>query len=109
MTPESTPGRYLTATTEDGMLIIHGSPPTLSWDPRDVVNDALNVGGIVTVGAFDSLDQAKNVAKDQYSVPLEDWQANDSLSFGSNGRTETQIPTPAIDAHKLLRHGIRWR
>ena len=59
MTPESIPGRYLTATTEDGMLIIHGSPPTLSWVPRDVVNDALNVGGIVTVGAFDSVNRRK--------------------------------------------------
>jgi hypothetical protein len=37
------------------------------------VNDALNVGGIVTVGTIDSVEQAKNAARDQYSVPLEDW------------------------------------
>src|SRR5437763_7019031 len=109
MTPESIPGPYLTATTEDGMLIIHGSPVTLSWVPLDVVNDALNVGGIISVGAFDSVDQAKNAARDQYSVPIEDWQASDSLSFEVDGRTETEIHTPDIDGHKLLRHGIRWK
>ena len=109
MTPESIPGPYLTVTTEDGMLIIHGSPLTLSWVPRDVVNDALNVGGIVTVGAFDSVDQAKNAARHQYSVRLEDWQASYSLSFGVGGRTETEIHTLDIDGHTLLRHGIRWK
>jgi hypothetical protein len=109
MTPESNPGPYLTASAGEGMLIIHGSPVTLSRVPRDIVNDALNVGGIVTVGTFDSVEQAKNAARDQYSVPLEDWQASDSLSFGIGGRTETEIHTPEIDGHKLLRHGIRWK
>lgn len=109
MTPESIPGPYLTATTGDGLLIIHGSPLTLTWVPWDVVNEALNVGGIVTVGTFDSVEQAKNAARDQYSVPLEYWRANYSLSFEVGGRTETEIHTPDIDGHRLLRHGIRWK
>ncbi len=89
------------------MLIIHGSPITLSWVPRDVVNDAFNVGGIVIVGTFDSVEEAKNAAKEQHSV--RDWQISDSLPFDSGGDTETEIHTPDIDGHKLVRHGIRWK
>ena len=88
------------------MSIIHGSPVTLSWVPRDVMNDSLNVGGIVTVGTFDSIDAAKKAAKEQHSVAAEDWQVSDNLPFGG-GDTETEIHTPDIDGHKLLRHGIR--
>lgn len=109
MTPESIAGPYLTATTGEGMLIIHGSPLTLSWVPRDVVNHALNVGGIVTVGTFDSVEQAKKAAKDQHSVSLEDWLSSDSLSFGVGGRTETENHNPDIEGHKILHHGIRWK
>lgn len=97
---------YLTANTEDGMLIIHGSPITLSWVPRDVVNDSLNVGGIVTVGTFDSIDAAKKAAKEQHSIAVEDWQVSDSLPFDRRN-AETEIHTPDIDGHKLLRHGIK--
>ena len=93
---------YLTANTEEGMLIIHGSPITLSWVPRDVVNDSLNVGGIITVGTFDSVDEAKKAAKEQHSVAAGDWQVTDSLPFTSG--TETEIHTPDIDGHKLLHH-----
>ena len=88
------------------MLVIHGSPVTLSWVPRDVVNDSLNVGGIVTVGTYDSVDDAKTVAKEQHSVAVEDWQISDSPPLGSDA-AETEIHTPDIDGHKLLRHGIR--
>ena len=97
---------YLTANTEEGMLIIHGSPITLSWVPRDVVNDSLNVGGIVTVGTFDSVEEAKKAAKEQHSIAVEDWQVSDRLPF-DNRDTETEIHTPDIDGHKLLRHGIK--
>lgn len=100
---------YLTAATEAGLLIIHGSPPTLSWVPRDVVNDAYNVGGIVTVGAFDSLEEAKRAAQEQHSVSIEDWQATDVLPFDNGGQTQTEIHTPEIDGHNIARHGIRWK
>ena len=86
------------------MLIIHGSPITLSWIPRDVVNDAFNVGGIVIVGTFDSLEEAKNAAKEQHSVPFEDWHVSDSLPLDVGGDTETEIHTPDVDGYKLLRH-----
>jgi hypothetical protein len=106
MTSQSNLGPYLTASTDEGMLIIHGSPITLSWVPRDVVNGSLNVGGIVTVGTYDSVEEAKETAKEQHSVAAEDWQVSDSLPF-SSGAGETEIHTPDIDGHKLLRHGIR--
>jgi hypothetical protein len=105
MTPQSNLGPYLTATVKEGILIIHGSPITLSWVPRDVVNESLNVGGIVTVGAFDSVEKAKKAAKEQHSVAVEDWQISDSLPFDISGDTETEIHTPDIDGHKLLHHG----
>jgi hypothetical protein len=102
-------GQYLTATTEAGLLIIHSSPTTLSWVPRDVVNDAYNLGGTITVGTFDSLDEAKLAAREQYSVPIEDWQLGDVLPFDIGGETRTEIHTPEIRGHKLVRHGIRWK
>ena len=101
--------QYLTAATEAGLLIIHSSPATLSWVPRDVVNDAYNVGGIVVVGAFESLDEAKRAAQEQYSVSIEDWQATDVLPFDIGGQTQTEIHTPEIDGHNIARHGIRWK
>jgi hypothetical protein len=101
--------RYLTAATEAGLLIIHSSPATLSWVPRDVVNDAYNAGGIVVVGAFDSLDEAKRAAQEQYSVSIEDWRATDVLPFDIDGQTQTEIHTPEIDGHNIARHGIRWK
>ena len=42
--------------------------------PRDVINKVYNFGGIVTVGTFDSTDDAKRVAKEQHSVPFEEWR-----------------------------------
>jgi hypothetical protein len=109
MSFEAQRGQYLTAMTEAGILIIHSSPITLSWVPRDVVNDAYNVGGTVAVGAFDSLDQAKHAAREQYSVPIEDWQVSDVLPFDIGVQTQTEIHTPEIDGHNFVRHGIRWK
>jgi hypothetical protein len=108
MTSHDDIGECLAATVADGMLIIHSSPITLSWVPRDVINDAYNFGGIITVGTFDSIDDAKRVAQEQYSVALEEWRISDCLPFEMN-RTRTELHTPEIDGHKLMRHGIRWK
>jgi hypothetical protein len=102
-------GPFLTATTESGVLIIHPSPITLSWIPLDVVNKAYNVGGTVTVGTFDSLDEAKRVASEQYSVAVDNWQVTDVLPFDSGDGTKTENHTPDIDGHNFIRHGIRWK
>ena len=108
MTSHNNTGECLTAVTADGMLMIHSSPITLSWLPRDVINDAYNYGGIVTVGTFDSVDDAKDAAKQRYSVSSEEWRVSDVLPSEMN-RTRSEIHTPEIDGHKLLRHGIRWK
>jgi hypothetical protein len=98
---------YLTATTADGMLIIHSLPITLSWVPRDSLNDVYNFGGIVTVGTFDSTDDAKRVAEEQHSVPVGEWRVGDYVEFERNlGRAE--VHTPEIKGHKLIGHDIRW-
>ena len=102
-------GQYLTATTESGMLIIHSLPITLSWVPRDVLNNAYNVGGTVTVGTFEGLDEAKHAASEQYSVLPSSWEARDVLPFESGNRTKTQNHSPEIDGHNFIRHGIRWK
>jgi hypothetical protein len=101
--------QYLTAATGEGLAIIHGSPATLSWVPRDALNDAYNVGGIVVAGTFDSVDDAKHAAGDRYSVPIEEWQASDALpiELGEEGRTENH--TPEIDGHRLTRHDMHWK
>ena len=91
------------------MLVIHSSPITLSWIPRDVVNGVYNVGGIVTVGTFDSLDQAQRAAHEQYSAPLENWQVSDLSPFDNSSETETEDHTPDIDGHNFSRHGIHWK
>jgi hypothetical protein len=109
MSIHSDEGQYLTAATEAGLLIIHSSPAILSWVPRDVVNDAYNVGGIVMVGTFDSPDEAKHAAREQYSVAIEDWQVSDVLPFDTGGEAQTEIHTPEIDGHNFVRHGIRWK
>jgi hypothetical protein len=98
----------LTAVTPEGMLIIHSSPVTLSWVPHDVINDAYNLGGIVTVGTFDSRDDAKRAAKEQYSVTSEEWQAGDVLASEVD-RTRIEIHSPEIDGHKIVRHSIHWK
>ena len=98
----------LTAVTADGMLIIHSYPPTLSWIPHDVINDAYNFGGIVTVGTFDSFEDAKHAAKERYPVSFDEWRVSDVLPFEMS-RTRTEIHTPDIVGHKVLRHGIRWK
>ena len=99
-------GKYLTTTTESGMLIIHSAPVTLSWVPWDVVNHAYNVGGTVTVGAFGTVDDAKRAASEQYEALTSNWQVSDALPFDS---AQTENHTPDIDGHKFRRHGIRWR
>jgi hypothetical protein len=81
MRDQSSTGEFLTATTPDGMLIIHNLPITLSWVPRDVINNVYNFGGIVTVGTFDSTDDAKRVAKEQHSVPLKNGRSAIVLSL----------------------------
>jgi len=104
-----TGGPYLTLLTEAGLLIIHSSPITLSWVPRDMVNHAFNVGGIVTVGTFETPDQARHAAKEQYSVADEDWQVSDVLPFEIGRKDRTEIHTPDVDGHKLVRHGTHWK
>jgi hypothetical protein len=102
-------GQYLTAAAEAGLLIIHSTPTTLSWVPHDVVNHAYNVGGTVTVGTFDTLDEAKHAAREQYSVAAEDWQVSDALPFDIGRDTRTETHTPDVDGQKLIRHGIHWK
>ena len=96
------------AVTADGMLIIDSLPITLSWIPRDVVNNAYNFGGIVTVGTFDSTDDARRAAKERYSVLLEEWRLSDAL-LSEMDTSRTEIHTPEIEGHRVLRHGIRWK
>lgn len=108
MTSHNSTDEYLTAITAEGMLIIHSSPITLSWVPHDVVNDAYNFGGIITVGTFDSADDAKRAAGEQYAVAAEQWRVGDALPSEMK-RSHTEIHTPEIDGHKLVRHGIRWK
>lgn len=108
MTSQNGPVSYLTASTAEGILIIHSLPITLSWVPLDDVNDAYNVGATVTIGSFDSVDDAKHTAREQHSVPLEDWRASDLLPFDAAG-IRTEIHTPEIDGHTVIRHGIHWK
>jgi hypothetical protein len=108
MTSHNNTGECVTAITSDGMLMIHSSPVTLSWVPRDVINDAYNFGGIVTVGTFDSIADAKQAAEERYSVSFEEWCVSDISSFEMS-HTSSEIHTPEIDGHKVLRHGIRWK
>jgi hypothetical protein len=108
MAAHNNTGESLTAVTADGLLIIHSSPLTLSWVPRDVVNDAYNFGGIVTVGTFGSIDEAKEAAEERYSVSFQEWRFSDVLP-SERSRTRSEIHTPEIDGHKVLRHSIRWK
>jgi hypothetical protein len=101
--------RYLIAMKEAGLVIIHSSPITLSWVPRDSVNDAYNLGGTVTVGTFDSLDNAKHAASQKYSVADDEWKVTETLPFDIDAKTQTEIHTPEIDGHNFLRHGIHWK
>ena len=108
MTFRNNSGECVTAVTSDGMLIIHSSPTTLSWIPRDIVNDAYNFGGIVTVGTFDSIEAAKQAGKEQHSVSFDEWRAGDCVEFERNlGGGE--VHTPEVDGHRVIRHGIRWK
>jgi hypothetical protein len=73
-----------------------------------VLNDAYNFGGIVTVGTFDSIENAQQAGKERHSVPIEEWRVGDYLEFERNlGRAE--VHTPEIDGHKVIRHDIRWK
>jgi hypothetical protein len=101
--------RFLTSITQAGMLVIHSSPVTLSWIPRDIVNDVYNVGGTVTVGTFDSVDAAKRAANEQYFAIIDNWQASDALPFDSSDETGTENHTPDVDGHNIRRHGIHWK
>ena len=101
--------QFLTATTEEGVLVIHSSPVTLSWIPRDIVNDAYNVGGTVTVGTFGSVEEAKRAASENYPTPRDNWQVSDVSPFDSNDETETENHTPDVDGHSIRRHGIHWK
>jgi hypothetical protein len=105
MTSEFKPDQFLTARTSEGMLIIHGSPVTLSWVPRDVVNGAYNVGGIVVVGTFETIEAAKAVAREQHSASSEDWRISDTLPFDA----VTEVHTPEIEGHRIVRHDIHWK
>ena len=108
MTFRNNTGECITAVTSDGMLIIDSSPMTVSWIPRDVLNDAYNFGGIVTVGTFDSIEDAKQAGKERHSVSFGEWRVGDCLDFERNhGRAE--VHTPEIDGHKLIRHDIHWK
>jgi hypothetical protein len=98
----------LTAITPDGILILSSSPIILNWIPRDIVNDAYNFGGIVTVGTFDSIEDAKQAGKQRYSVSFEEWRVGDYLEFERN-LSRAEVHTPEIDGHKVLRHDIRWK
>lgn len=100
---------FLTSTTDAGVLVIHSSPVTLSWIPRDILNDVYNLGGTVTVGTFDSVDAAKCFANEQYSVVIEGWQVSDVLPFDSSDETKTENHTPDVDGHTIRRHGIHWK
>jgi hypothetical protein len=106
LTPEIDGNRYLIAMADAGALIIHSSPITVTWVPRDIVNELYNLGGSVTVGTFETLDEAKRAAEERYSVSPEAWRAEDQLPFD---RSETETHTPDIDGHDILRHGIRWK
>lgn len=101
--------QLLIAATESGLLIIHSSPATLSWVPRDVINDAYNVGGTLTVGTFESLDEAKKAARERYSVPIDSWRVSDVLPWDTGARIETENHAPDIDGHSFRRHGIHWK
>ena len=109
MNPDTGLGRYLTASMQDGILIIHSSPVTLSWVPRDVVNDAYNVGGTFVVGTFENVNGAKAVARDRYSASLEDWQVSETLPFDTSPGTRIEVHTPDVEGHKILRHDIHWK
>jgi hypothetical protein len=109
MSSQAHEGRYLTAITEPGIVIIHASSITLSWVPRDVVNDAYNLGGMVTVGTFDTVDEAKEAATEKYSIGPDSWEVCDSLPFDSDPQTGTEDHVPEIDGHHVIRHGIRWK
>jgi hypothetical protein len=102
-------GQYLTATTDAGLLVIHSLPITLSLVPRDVVNNVYNVGGTITVGTFDSLEEARLAAREKYSAMAEDWQGSEVLPFDIDSRFRAEVHTPEIDGHKLMRHGTRWK
>jgi hypothetical protein len=109
MNLQPNPGQFVTASTAEGMLIIHGSPVTLSWVPRDVVNDAYNVGGIVIVGTFDSVDAARAIATERYSASPEEWQVSDVLPFDIGAGIATEVHTPEIVGHKIVRHDTHWK
>ena len=100
---------FLTANIAGGLLIIHGLPATLSFVPLDALNDAYNVGGTVTVGVFDCVDQACRAATQQYPVSPEQWEWSAALPFAHESGMRTEVHVPQVEGHKILRHGHRWK
>ena len=100
---------FFTAYIAGGLLIIHGLPATLSFVPRDTQNNAYNVGGTVTVGVFDDVDQAIQAAAQQYPVSPEQWGWSAALPFEFESGMRTEVHVPEVDGHKILRHGHPWK
>src|SRR4051794_22486741 len=101
--------RFLISATQAGMVVIHSSPVTLSWIPRDIVNDVYNAGGTVTVGTFETVDAAKRAANEQYSVAIDSWQVTEAFPFDSSDKTASENHTPDVDGHNIRRHGTHWK
>jgi hypothetical protein len=95
-------------TTADGLLIIHGSPSNLSWVPFDAETGAYNAGGIVTVGTYDTADEAKQAAGEGYGMAMDGWQISDVSPLDSLS-TLMENHTTEIEGHKLKRHDIHWK
>jgi hypothetical protein len=108
MTPQIDPKPYLIATAESGTLVIDSSLISVSWVPWDIVNKAYNIAGTVAVGTFETIDEAKRAAQERYTISPEDWKPADRLPF-EDGGVKTEIHTPEIDGHNILKHGTRWK
>ena len=91
------------------MLIIHSVPVTLTWIPRDVTNEAFNLGGMLSVGTFETVEGAKQLAAEQYSVPVDGWSVSTTLPVDLSDGNATETHTLEIDGHRILRHGIGHR
>jgi hypothetical protein len=109
MTPQVERKEWLVATTDSGMVVIRLSSSTVSWVPRDVVNHAYNVAGTVPVGTFDSVEQAKALVEERYSISPADWNLVQEMPFDTGADSPAESHTPEIDGHHIVRHGIHWK
>lgn len=109
MIPQIDRTPYLIATVESGTLVIRLSGISANWVPKDVVSRTYNVAGALSVGEFDTLEEARRVAEERYSIPPEAWKAVGQLPFEDGGGAEVEIHTPEVDGHNILRHGIHWK